>query len=120
MHKSSSPAMDASVYAFAFIQGQLAEYQLTTETSGENAWGLPNLLDEKLARVKKTPKWLVDCGIQFGLPLCFIIVLFLVSYGLVLLGPLKGISGPPPGMRYAEDDELGGGADGAYDEDGDL
>ena len=48
------------------------------------------------SRVSKVPKWQRDCFLQFILPILVIALLFLVSYVLVVLGPLKGISGTHP------------------------
>lgn len=82
----AKPSGDATVWAAAFHNAQLVSY---VKNKGETE---VNLSDPALKKAKKTPKWVIDCGLQFGLPICVVAVLFAVSYALVLLGPLRGIS----------------------------
>lgn len=95
----------AHVWARPFHDGVLAVYQPTKAGEGKS---IINLADPELKRVKKMPQWMVDCGFQFLLPLCIVAILFVISYVLVLLGPLKGIS-----RKYMKDGS-------AADEDSDL
>lgn len=44
-------------------------------------------------RVWRMPPWARLLCLQFGLPIGLVVALFLVSYALVLAGPLQGISG---------------------------
>jgi hypothetical protein len=91
---------DATVWASGFHGGELVSYP--RPAAGEEV----NLGDPELKRAKKTPKWVIDCALQFGLPIGIVAILFAISYGLVLLGPLRGIS-----QRYIKD----GGGLGAVD-----
>ena len=91
-----------SLWAQPFHNGALAEY---AKAAGDD---LPNLAaGTALVRVRHTPKWLVELGLQFGLPVLIVILLFGVSYLLVWLGPLKGIStkymNTPPGGGPGQD-----------------
>jgi ribosomal protein S18 acetylase RimI-like enzyme len=76
---------DASLWAAPFHHGQLASY--APQVKGEEL----NLAGE-MKRAKRAPKWVTDCALQFGLPICIVALLFVISYVLVLLGPLRGIS----------------------------
>lgn len=106
----------AHVWARPFNDGALCRYDATKDDKGHE---LVNLAAPELKRTKRLPKWMVDCGFQFILPLCIVATLFLVSYALVLLGPLKGIS-----RKYmkgaGEGDEEGEELDPLADEEGDL
>lgn len=65
-------------------------------TRGIAAAPFPPHMQVLASRVSKVPKWQRDCFLQFILPILVIALLFLVSYALVVLGPLKGISGTLP------------------------
>lgn len=92
--------LDAVLWANALHGYSLAQYKpskqqlaaLTDKATIEDT--LANLTDPALPsmRVRPMPKWLRDCLLQFGLPLFIVFLLFIVSYGLAVLGPLKGIS----------------------------
>lgn len=49
--------------------------------------------------------------LQFGLPIGGVILLYLVAYALVVLGPLRGISGHKPGQVTNDDPYAELGAD---------
>lgn len=80
-------AADAIVFARPFHDAELARY---AKPAGAE---LVDLSAPGLAKVRRAPKWAVNCGLQFILPLAIVAALFGVSYVLVLLGPLRGISG---------------------------
>lgn len=68
----------------------------------------PNLLDAHLQPRKKMPPWVRTLLLYYVLPIAAVALLFAVCYLLVLLGPLRGISGtsrepsaPAPG--FAQD-----------------
>lgn len=93
----SEKKVDAVVWARAFHDNELVAYQ--PPAKGQ----LPNLKDPKLQRARRTPKWVWDCFLQFGLPLLVVFLLFAISYALVLLGPLRGISSKYIKDGYGDD-----------------
>jgi ribosomal protein S18 acetylase RimI-like enzyme len=82
---------DASVVAMALHGAELAEFE------GAAGGGAVNLLDPALKRKRRMPAWQRDLLLFYVLPFCAVALLFAVSYALVALGPLRGISGPPTG-----------------------
>ncbi len=85
---------DAAVWAQALNDHILVEY---SQPDGEPV-DLANADDVLRSRVSKIPKWQRDCFLQFILPFLVLLVLFSISYLLVVLGPLKGIGSP--GVEY--------------------
>jgi ribosomal protein S18 acetylase RimI-like enzyme len=78
---------DAVVWAKAFHESELATFVV------KEGQELADLSDRNLKRLTpRCPKWAMTLACQFGLPLGIVGVLFIISYALVLLGPLRGIS----------------------------
>ena len=65
---------DYSLWAQSFHRGELARY---APAEGDE---LPDLFSASLKRIKPVPRWLVDLGLQFGLPVLIVAVLFGISY----------------------------------------
>jgi hypothetical protein len=82
---------DACVLALPLREAELTEFE--PASSG----GVVNLLDPALARKRRMPAWQRDLLLYYVLPFSVVALLFLVSYALVVLGPLRGISGPHTG-----------------------
>jgi len=78
---------DFVVWTQAFHNGTLATYAGEGDELPVFAAG-----GEAPKRKRHTPRWLVELGLQFGLPILIVVLLFGISYFLVWLGPLKGIS----------------------------
>jgi hypothetical protein len=77
----------AVVWAKAFHSGELARFPKPKGTK------LADLTTPGLERVKpRCPRWASALACQFGLPIAIVALLFAISYALVLLGPLRGIS----------------------------
>lgn len=90
----SSSSGDAVVWARTFHDGTLVTFPLA---KGES---LANLSLPSLKPVQpRCPRWVTTIACQFGLPLGIVGILFAISYILVLLGPLRGISG-----KYMKDE----------------
>jgi hypothetical protein len=103
--KDFKEKQDYSLWAQEFHDGSLACYH---PVAGDV---LPDLFDAELKRKRPVPKWVVDLGLQFGLPVLVVVVLFGISYFLVWLGPLKGISskymnGPQIDVLEDENEDL--------------
>jgi ribosomal protein S18 acetylase RimI-like enzyme len=79
---------DASVLALPFKGAELAEFE-----------GVPpaNLLDPAVKRKRRMPAWQRTLLLYYVLPFAALALLFALSYALVALGPLRGISGPHTG-----------------------
>ncbi len=84
--------IEATLWATPFHSGELVSYE---RTPVEKAAGiLPDLSKEDVKVAKpRCPRWLSTICLQFGLPIGIVGLLFIISYALVLLGPLRGISG---------------------------
>jgi ribosomal protein S18 acetylase RimI-like enzyme len=102
---------DAVVWAKAFHDSELAAF---VPQGGEE---LANLADRNLKRLRpRCPRWVMTIACQFGLPLGIVGLLFLISYALVLLGPLRGISSKYMAHEgaqynvdeYVDEDDAGG------------
>ena len=86
----ASPASDgtAAVMLLALCpRAELAEYQ--PQAAGQP----PNLLHERLAPRRRMQPWLQTLLLYYVLPTAAVALLFALCYALVLLGPLRGISG---------------------------
>lgn len=78
--------VDAKVWVRAFHNAQVAVYK--PQVKGQPV----DLTQKPLTKPWRLPGWMWTLFLQFGLPLCCVGALFAISYLLVLLGPLKGIS----------------------------
>jgi hypothetical protein len=94
---------DAIVWGQALNGHSLVEY---SEGPDGEPIDLANADDILRSRVSKFPKWQRDCFFQFGLPLIVLLVLFSISYLLVVLGPLKGIGSLEGGATAPQPDAL--------------
>ena len=83
---------DAAVLVLPLRGAELAEFERGAGAAA-GAGVEVNLLDAKLKRRARMPAWQRDLLFHYVLPMGAVALLFAVSYLLVLLGPLKGISG---------------------------
>ena len=75
------------VRALAYRDARLVVYE------APRGGGPIDLSSPTLKRYKPLPKWVRDLLLHFVLPSLVVALLFLICYALVLLGPLRGISG---------------------------
>ena len=89
-YKIDGKPRDAFVWAQAYNpKHQLVQY-LPPDADPE---GVADLLNPRAVPKPKRrfPPWAVSCFLNFGLPILVVFVMFLISYALVLLGPLRGL-----------------------------
>jgi hypothetical protein len=79
---------DALLWVRPLRDASLPEYE-----GPRSARGVVDLDAKGLTRAKKMPWWLRDLLFHFVLPIGAVVVLFGICYALVVLGPLRGISG---------------------------
>jgi ribosomal protein S18 acetylase RimI-like enzyme len=93
---SPGGAEDAVLFVRPLRDAELMQFAVQAPAAGAgsgSAPALPDLSDPALKPVWKAPKWAMDLCLHFVLPISAVGLLFLLCYALVLLGPLKGISG---------------------------
>lgn len=88
----------AALWVSVLRGNELVEYKRPAAAAGSRRRGDDEEGDLDLTtpdiaklRVKRMPKWLRDILLQFLLPIGIVGVIFIVSYLLVVLGPLEGI-----------------------------
>jgi hypothetical protein len=88
-----APGSDGSAGIMAMPLSAGAELvQYVPQTKGQP----PNLADPALKPRRSMQPWLASLLAYYVLPVCAVVLLFLICYALVVLGPLKGISGVAP------------------------
>jgi hypothetical protein len=87
---SNGHTVDAAVWITSLHSLELTQYD------NPNTESLLDLSNPNLPSMKKKhmPKWVRDLLLQFCLPIGVVALLFIISYLLVIFGPLQGISEP--------------------------
>lgn len=92
-------ARDAHVWALALGGGALCEYAPAAPG------GVPDLTRAALVHARRTPPWVRAVCLQLVLPVAAVVVMFVISYALVVSGPLRGVSRRMRGLAGSDDAE---------------